>query len=105
MVSCFGVMPPMAAKIFGRDGVARVVEDALAPQVGRVVDLEADAHLLERADVAPAEDGEALLLELLVEVVLHRVARGVELVPAREEARQLEEQDVGDAGLREAERA
>ena len=68
-----------------------------------MVDLEADAHLLRRADVAPAEDGEALGLEELVELVLHRVARGVELRPAAEEAGELEEEDVGDARLREAE--
>ena len=45
-----------------------------------------------------------LALEEAIEVVLQRVPRGIELLPAREEARQVEEEDVLHSRLREAER-
>src|ERR1019366_4937324 len=86
------------------DRVALVEEDALSSKVGRVVNLDSDAHVLRRADVAPAEDREALALELVAELVFHRVAGRVELRPGREETRELEREDVGDAPPREADR-
>ena len=69
-------------------GSPAIEEDALSAQVGRVMDLEAGGHLLSRADVAPTDDREALLVELLGDVVFDRVARGVDPVPAREETGQ-----------------
>jgi hypothetical protein len=66
--------------------------------------LEADRHRLGRADVAPAEHGEALGVELVRQLVAHDVARVVELRPAREHPRQLERKHVHHARLREAER-
>ncbi len=58
--------------------------------IGGVMDLEAHRHGLERADVSPPQDVESLRLEEASELVLQGVACGVELLPAGEEARQVE---------------